>query len=1150
MVMWRRKKTADTGAVPRPRWVRLLRLLVRGVLATLMWLIILVALLMLGLYGSGTMREKLLGVGLDVAAKSVPGRIELAQADWPEPGHLRLTDLVWSDGDSPPDTLAHISVLDLRVDLEALRHKDVAVDSLLVVASSLDGPAIERVLLAWASSKPDTTRAEAAVDSTGQPGFPRPGAIAGWPSVALSHWQVELAQADLTADIAVDNLVFKGALEARHGHQAQAVVEHLELDFSTTAFDSLTGEPWKLSLQHLGLGVTLDGAADSAATGESFVAVMDSLSLRFDAMGHDAGDSVRTWRQASGPVRLANTARISHTDAGYRGIFTSDFVLPGAQELQAFLPADFPHERFDQIVGSLSLDGVYDRPRLDLKVALDLGPTSWLDSGLLTGHLDSDLDDIVATGLGAVSVELDTLDIALLGAELSAAGALRLGALELDLHAAVTDTHLVAVLLPDSLAGTEALFDLKAQLGGTIQAPELVMTLQGELHSPPITVPRLELQVSGDLAGGQLDMALPAGLITPSAQLDSLHTRAEVERDADDVLAGKFALDAWRGADRLAIGGQVWADSLGRAAHRKVQLDSLVVVGFGQDVRLQEPAVLELGPGPWDLDLSPLVIAGDPGELTVGGRLDEAGMDLASQLAIFLPEDLLAVLAPSGFWSADGGQDFSLKANFDLQGTRTEPTLEGQLEARLIPRRGDSSLGVDLKVALAAGDSAGVHSEMAVILADSTVLTGTADMLGRFDSKTGAWQHTPGEPARFAVPEQTLGLVHLNRLLPPEVSLEGDLAVALAVEIPLDKAPADSSALSGSVTGYVRAPQLAVRLPNRSRVDTNVDLQFTGDLKNPIVGGRITVESGFFRLPELPRSLLAAEGEPLLWALADSVSALPESLQVFVMPEAAGPELSPSGPGFLPEMDLEILVPGNLRIHGYGLDIELSGDLKVGRGFDEDEQPQPKVHGNVIVVQGTLQFMNRVFKVERGEVRFNGAVPPDPTLDLKLEVDVSGTLVRIQVSGQASDPVIELSSEPDYQEQDIMAVLLFGRPLSELDNDQRGGVNGEDSAGQELRQNLAGLAMAFGTAGLQNSVSNSLGVDMVEMGSGSAGDSTLMVGKFINPKLMLKYHHSLEKSGTYYLTMEYTLTRILKVVTTYGQGEEDSGLELKWTRRY
>ena len=83
----------------------------------------------------------------------------------------------------------------------------------------------------------------------------------------------------------------------------------------------------------------------------------------------------------------------------------------------------------------------------------------------------------------------------------------------------------------------------------------------------------------------------------------------------------------------------------------------------------------------------------------------------------------------------------------------------------------------------------------------------------------------------------------------------------------------------------------------------------------------------------------------------------------------------------------------------------------------------------------------------------------------------------------------------------------------------RGGVRGEDNPGQQLRQNLAGLAMVFGTAGLQNSMSETFGVDMVEVGSGTQGDSTLMVGKFIAPNLILKYNQSLEKSGTYFLKL-------------------------------
>ena len=1155
MVRWWRKKTAAADPAPRSRWSKFARLVVRGVLASIMWLFVLVALLVAGLSASDGLREKLLDVGLDVAARYIPGTVAMEAAAWPELGHLQLTDVVWThvvlpDGDSPPDTLVHLARLDLRVDLEALRHRDVVVDSLFVAATQLDGPAIEQLLTSLVDSEPDSQAVVADVDSTGPASFPRPGAIPGLPSVGLAHWRLELAAAILTPDMSLNDLVITGALEARHGHQARAVIEHLEMDFSTTAFDTLTRQPWTVSLQHLGLGLTLEAALDSTAEGEVIAAVMDSLSVHFDGMGDAHADSSHNWWQSTGPVRLTNSAHVSRVGAGYQGHFKSDFVLPGALELKALLPDEFPHESFGQIVGSLALDGEYVAPRLNISLALDLEPTSWLDSGLLKGQLDSDLDEIATTGLSAVSAELDTLDFALLGAVVRAGGALHKGAVDLNLYAAVTDTQLAVMFLPEATAGTEALFDLDAKLGGTLQQPTLMADLHGGLATPRITVPELNLQVDGGGDGGELVLSLPLGLATADAGLDSLHTRLHVDRDEENMLSGQFTFDAWRGADRLALGGQAWVDSLGLALHKKVQLDSLVVVGMGQDVRLQQAAVLELGPGAWDVKLSPLVFSGEPGEINIGGQADGQSLDLASQVALYLPEELLTVLAPIEFWSDDGGRDVSLDAKVELGGTRTEPTLLGSLEARLIPHRDEPSIGLDIDLALAAGDSAGVTAEMALVTADSTLLRGRVLVPGLLDPETGAWRHTPGQPARLVVPEQSLGLTRVNRVLPPEVSVEGGLSVALDVSVPLDEAPSDSSGLSGSVEGFIKAPELAVRLPNRSRLDTDLDLTITGSLGDPVLGGRITIKSGFFRLPELPRSLLPSEGEPLLWALADSLAETPDSLQVFVQPELRGPEMAAGGPGFLPEMDLQILLPGNLRIHGYGLDIELAGDLKVGRAFDEDDRPQPQIHGLVHTVHGTLQFMNRVFKVERGEVRFVGAVPADPVLDMMLETNVSGTLIRILVTGSASDPVIELTSEPDYQEQDIMAVLLFGRPLSDLDNDQRGGVNDGSSAGEELRQNLAGLAMAFGTAGLQNTVSNSLGVDMVEVGSGSEGDSTLMVGKFINPKLMLKYNVSLEKSGTYFLTMEYTLTRIFKVVTTYGQGEEDSGLELKWTRRY
>ena len=341
----------------------------------------------------------------------------------------------------------------------------------------------------------------------------------------------------------------------------------------------------------------------------------------------------------------------------------------------------------------------------------------------------------------------------------------------------------------------------------------------------------------------------------------------------------------------------------------------------------------------------------------------------------------------------------------------------------------------------------------------------------------------------------------------------------------------------------------------------------TGPLANPKVQAKLEITSGFIRIPELPRNLHPVEGNSLLWSLRDSLAAamdstvtdslttapavaLDDSLVIFLVPDQLGPALDPSKPPALPEMDVEVVLTNDLRVIGYGADIKLVGGIRISRGYDEKNNPGPSISGEIRVREGTLKVMNRVFDVQRGNIHFTKVVPSNPNLDLMLETQVGTYLVRILISGKASDPVIELTCEPDLSEEDIMAVLLFGQPLNDLDSDQRGRMDEENDPSKELQKNLAGLAMSFGAKGLQDSMGDSFGVDMVQMGSDSEGGSTLMVGKFITPDIMLKYHQSLEKTGTYFMTLEYSLNRYFKVVSTYGQGEEASGAELRWSKRY
>ncbi len=1124
----------------------------------MMWLIIVVALLGAGVLGSGTVRRTLLAAGFNIFANSLPGDVVVGIVEWPQLGHIQLRDLVWRDRPSSPDTLAHIALLDLGWDTVALRSRDVRVDSMTVVVSQVNVPAIDALLQANVAANPDsgisTTESNAGESRVRL----RSGAIPGLPSLALIRWQVDVGAAVLAPDIRVSEVQCTGGFEAGYGREAGMQVHHLEARLVAATFDSLLGHPLDVSVPHLGLGLTLVAAEDSTAAGGEFTAVLDSLSLHFDlGDGYEAlpVDRPVAWWQASGPGWLKNTAWVSRIAGAYRGRYECDFVLPCTPGTPPFLSADFADPRFDQVAGQLAIDGQYVASVLDFLLDVDLERTGWLDTGRLTARVEANLDELATVGVGAATVGLDTLNFSLLGTGLSATGSFRQGELDLGLQAAVTDPQLIAVLRPQELVDTSVNLDLDAQIGGTLQQPTVNLTLQGGFDSPYGKLPDLALKIDGDRSGGRADLILADGFAAAGMAADSLVTRIHVQRSAADSLSGMFSLGAWQGQDRIAIGGQVWADSLGRAASRWVRLDSLVIVGREQKMALEQPATLTLGPGPGDLYLTPLVFSGEAGQVSLGGQMAVDGFDLESQADFLLTESVLNMLTLSEFWSGDGGRDLSIGANVEMKGTREIPQMVGDVSARILPHRDNLTFGVDLGFQLASGDTAGLSTTMAIVANDSVVLRGHLDVPGGWVPDTGQWAHATTRPTRIVVPRQELGLSSVNRMLPPEVSVDGAITIGLAAAVHLGEVDAKSDTTrlaSGHLEGAIEAPSLAIQLPNRSRLSLALGLQITGSPVDPVLGGRIEVQSGFFRIPEMPRSLLPVEGEPLLWGLAtaDTLNLVPDSLRVFEMVAAEGPLGKPAGPGFLPEMDLEIFIPGNLQIHGYGLDVELAGDLKVGRGFGENDQPQFRIHGEIHAVNGTLQFMNRVFDVDRGEIRFTGVVPSNPELDMILETDISGTIVRIVVSGRASEPVIEMRSEPDYEEQDIMAVLLFGRPLSELDQDQRGGVQSENSAGQELAQNLAGLAMALGTAGLQNTVSNTFGVDMVEVGADSEGEGTLMVGKFLNPKLMLKYHQSLAKNGAYFLTMEYALTQVLKIVSTYAQGEEDSGLELKWSRRY
>jgi hypothetical protein len=1357
------------------------------------WALIALALAAAAFFVSSTLRGKLLAAGLELGARNLPGVWTVQEMSWPRLDHVRLDGVVWSDGSEPSARAVEVTRLEAWVDLGALRSGDVWLDSLQAVVPWVDAPVIARTLTAWTASRPDT----ALTGPEPRGGLLRAGALPGLPSLAVANWQLEIATVVVSPEISLTGLRGTGGLEAGHGHQLQLTVDDLAVDVVTTAGRTTAGQPLTLALSGLGLGASLNVAAEGGEADRIVDATLDSLRVNFTLPGaslwqdrlpagfpHEQFGPVsgRLWMagtatadtgrvaldldlaetawldtgrlkvrwlgslpalraghptkatveldtlalaamgsvvhasgtlrdgdlalvlqaavpdarlarlfrpaltpqtkmamamdvRADGPWRrpavsinlggdwqtpelqvprlrleaqvdttggtlrldlpaglrtaeveldsLAARITVSRTEtdslaggfvlAGRRGrdrLHCSGFAwldsltlntdgrvsldslaatidghrfrvdepirlsraggvirgaydgaldLPGPALLKPLLPAGFQWDESRPLLGRVTLAAAYQAPRLSADFDLDLGQTTWLDQGLLRGRFDCDVAELQAGRYDQVAVKLDTMELGLLGTSLQAAGRLEEGVADFGFKVVAADRRLVALLRPDLMVDTE--FDLAGtgRVRGPLVAPAIEVDLAGAVAAPAFRTPRLSLQLSAAADSATVTLSLPQGIAVGGGVIDSLSVWLQGRRAVGDSVSGTFRVAARRGPDFLAFGGSGWADHLGPGNSKRVRLDSLVTGSEGKVMRLEQPATLVLGPGRWDVALTPLRFEGASGAVSIGGRADTTGLNLVAEAALTLSGDLLSLLLPGRIWTEEGGNNLSLDLAADLNGTRAAPQLGGRVSLRLISRAGDSPLGADLDFSVSPADTAGLHASLDIVAADSVVVAGTVTVPGHVDPVSGRWQRSSGRPARVVIPAQTVRLAPFARLLPPNLSVIGPVTVAAELEFPLTGMVRDSgSTLAAAdetpakVKGQLKAPRLEVRLPNRSRIDLGLDLKLSGPTGDPTVGGRIVVHSGFIRIPEIPRYLHATDGTPALWLLAapDTVAGTVVEPEVYVRPETVGPVLQVGNARPLPQFALEVDIPGNLRVYGYGLEAELAGELKIDRGYDRKKVAQPRIQGTVNTVQGTLKFMNRLFHLESGEIRFLGTVPADPQLDLVLETTVSGTLVSILVTGPASNLLIEMKSEPDYDEADIMAVLLFGRTLGELDSEQRGEVTTEASATQQLRQNLAGLAMMFGTSGLQKGVSNRVGVDMIEVGSDSRGDNTLMLGTYLNPRLMLKYHQSLEKSGTYFVTIEYTLTRLFRLVSAFGQGGESSGLELKWSRRY
>ncbi|MCC6764424.1 MAG: translocation/assembly module TamB domain-containing protein [Deltaproteobacteria bacterium] len=305
-------------------------------------------------------------------------------------------------------------------------------------------------------------------------------------------------------------------------------------------------------------------------------------------------------------------------------------------------------------------------------------------------------------------------------------------------------------------------------------------------------------------------------------------------------------------------------------------------------------------------------------------------------------------------------------------------------------------------------------------------------------------------------------------------------------------------------------------------------LWLSGTTAAPVVEGSLETDGLVLQIPEA----LAGSARPLDPTIVIVGPGAPPPPPA--VPSAPPP---PSVPTIFERaaVTVQLAVPRDAWVRRSDANVELQGWITAWK------KPGEELHlaGDVRGVRGWYAFQGKKFTLEEGSVRFSGQ-GFDPALDITATHRTGEYLVRLEVGGTVTRPTLALASEPELDQADVLAVLLFGAPADRLSRSQSVG----------LREQALGIAGGYVASELRESVANALGVDDLQFDAGTSGlqDARVSVGKYVADDIFVSLAHRFGQSVEE-LRIEYVIRPGWSLETstdTVGR----SGVDLLWKRRY
>ncbi len=290
------------------------------------------------------------------------------------------------------------------------------------------------------------------------------------------------------------------------------------------------------------------------------------------------------------------------------------------------------------------------------------------------------------------------------------------------------------------------------------------------------------------------------------------------------------------------------------------------------------------------------------------------------------------------------------------------------------------------------------------------------------------------------------------------------------------------------------------------RIEASPNLTFDVDGEDIAVTGTVTVPSARIEPQTLVGAVTTSADEHVVTVDEEEQETLPYRIST----------------------DLRFVLGKDVKLDAFGLKGRLEGSVVVQSRPDE----VAIASGELEIEAGKYRAYTKELDVERGRLLFAGGPVTDPGIDLRARKKVPGYEVGVIARGRLRRPELSLYSDPSMPQSQIASLLLVGRRLDNLDPGDRKSLGG--SAGDVATQGGAVLAGQLGRY---------VGIDEISVETDAAAAATLVIGKFLSPRLYISYGISLSNAINTF-KLRYTIGDRWEIT---GEAGQEASADIEYT---